>query len=77
MPQNSNSGCHKTSIFIDKVPFTLHPWIGLIDTNTNAKEEQICPSVSIQKSALKLVLWHPEWKKGRSFSVFAQMSESC
>ena len=52
----------KTSIFIDKVTFTHHPWIGLIDTNTNTKEEPICPSVSI-KSALKLVLWLPEWKK--------------
>ena len=40
-PQNSNSGGHKTSIFIDNIPFTLHPCIRLIDTNTNAKEEQI------------------------------------
>ena len=73
MPQNSNSGCHKTSIFIDNVPFTLHPWIGLIYNNTNAEEEQICPNVSIQKRALKLVLWHPEWKKGRKYSLFAHM----
>ena len=61
--QNSNSGGHKTRIFIDKVPFTLLPWIRLIDTNTNAKEQQICPSVSIQKTAFNLVLWPPEWKK--------------
>ena len=38
--QNSNSGSNKTSIFIDKVPFTLHTWIGLTDTNTDAKEEE-------------------------------------
>ena len=75
LPQNSNSGCHKTSIFIYKVPFTLHPCIWLIYNNTNAKEQQIWPSGSIQKRALKLVLWHPEWKKGRYFSVFAQ--EEC
>ena len=49
------------------MPVTLHPWIRLIDTNTNAKEQQICPSVSIQKRALMLVLWPQEWKKGRSF----------
>ena len=36
---NSNSGGDKTSIFIDKVPFTRHPWIELIYNNTNAKEE--------------------------------------
>ena len=41
--QNCNSGCNKTSTFIDKVPCTLHPSIGLlIYTSTNAKEEQIC-----------------------------------
>ena len=28
--ENSNSRGHKTSILIDKVPFTLHPWIRLI-----------------------------------------------
>ena len=48
-PQNSNSGGHTTSIFIDNVHFTLHPWIILIDTNTNAKEQEIYLSVSIQK----------------------------
>ena len=61
--QISNSGGQKNSNFIDNVPFTLHPWIMLIDTNTNAKEQQLCPSVSIQKIALKLVLCPPEWKK--------------
>ena len=56
---------------MDKVTFTIHPWIILIDTNTNAKERQICPSLSIHKKALKLVLWPLEWKKkDRSFSVF-------
>ena len=39
-PQNSNSGGHKTSIFIDRVPFTLHPWIRIIYTNTNSKEQK-------------------------------------
>ena len=60
---------------MDNVLFTLHPWIGLIYTKTNAKEEQICPSVSIQERALnlKLVLWHPKWKKGRKYSLFAHM----
>ena len=45
-PQNSNSGGQKTSIFIDNVPFTLHPLTRLIDTNTNAKIQQMCPSIS-------------------------------
>ena len=39
--QNSNCVGDKTSIFIDKVYFTLHPRIRLIDTNTNAKEQHI------------------------------------
>ena len=40
-----HSGCHKASIFNDKVPFTLHPWIGLIYTNTYAKKKKkICLS---------------------------------
>ena len=43
--------------FIDKVPFTVNLWIRQIDTNTNANKQQICPSVSIPKQALKLVLW--------------------
>ena len=42
MEQNSNFGSN--SIFIDKLPSTLHPWIRLRDTNTNAKEPQIYPS---------------------------------
>ena len=42
--------------------FTLLPWIILTDSNTNAKQQQICPNVSIQKKALKLVLCPPEWK---------------
>ena len=37
----------KTSIFTEKVPFTLHPWIGPKDTNTNATEEQIGPSTAL------------------------------
>ena len=45
------------------IPFTLHTWIGTIDTEATAKEEQICPSVSIQKIAFKFVLWYPKWKK--------------
>ena len=57
-PQNSNS-----SIFIGNIPFTLHPWIRLIDTKTNAKEQQICSSENIQKRAWKLLLCRPEWKK--------------
>ena len=32
-------------------------------TEATAKEEKICPSVSIQKRALKFVLWRPKWKK--------------
>ena len=72
-PQNSNSGGHN-SIFIDKVSFTLHPSIRLIYANTNAKEQKICPSVSIQKSALKLVLCPPEWKK---VEVFLQFLPRC
>ena len=36
--QNSNSGSHKTMIFIDKVPFTLHPLVGLMHNNTTSKE---------------------------------------
>ena len=47
--QNSNSGGHKTSYLIDSIPFTLHPWILTIYTNTNAKRRQKIPSVSIQK----------------------------
>ena len=49
---------------------TTYPWIRLIDTKTNAKEKQICRSVSIQKRALRLVLCPPEWKKGRFFLLF-------
>ena len=72
-PQNSNSGGHKTSIFIDNIPFTLNPWIRLIDTNTNKKKTTNMSqcSVSIQKRYLKLVLCPPEWKKASSFSDFA------
>ena len=68
--QNCNSGGHKTRIFIDKVPFSFLPWIRLIDTNKNAKEQQISPSVSIQKRALKLVLCPPEQENRRSFFFF-------
>ena len=67
----NNSGGHTTSIFLDNVPFTLHSWIRLINTNTNAKEQQICPSLNIQKRALKLKLCPPEWKNCCSFSFFA------
>ena len=70
-PKNCNSGGHKTSNFIDNIPFTLNPWIRVTDTNTNAKEQQICPSVSIPKRALKLVLCPPEQKKGRIFFFFS------
>ena len=55
------------SSFIDKVPFTLPPWIRLIDTNTNVKEQQIFLSESIQKKPLKLILLPPEWKRRSSF----------
>ena len=41
--QNSNSEGQKTSIFIVKVPFTLHLWIRLIYTNTYAKEQKKIP----------------------------------
>ena len=68
--QHYNSGGYKTSIFIDNVPFTFHPWIILINISTNAKEQQICPSVSIQKRALNLVLCPPEWKKRVFFLLF-------
>ena len=39
------------------------------------KEQQICPNVSIQKRALKLVLCPPEWKKVEVFSNFAQVQD--
>ena len=39
--QNAYSGSNNTSIFIDKVPFSLHAWTRLTDNNTNAKEEQV------------------------------------
>ena len=71
------SSLRKTeSIFIDKVPFTLLPWVRLKYTNTNAKEQQICPSVSMQKRAFKLVLCPPEWKKVEFFSVFALLENT-
>ena len=38
--QNSNPGGHKTSTFIDKVHYTLHPLIRLINTNTKAKDKK-------------------------------------
>ena len=55
----------KTGIFIYKVPYTLHPWI-----RHKSKRQKICSSVSIQKRALKIVLFPSEWKKGRSFFLF-------
>ena len=58
--QTSISGSDKSSIFIDKVPFSLHPWIGLIDNNTTKKEQQLFLSVSIKKRPLKLVSSLPE-----------------
>ena len=63
----SNSRGHKTSIFFKNKPFILHPWIRLIDTNTNTKEQQICPIVSIQKRALKL-FW--VLRNGKNVVVF-------
>ena len=53
MPQNSNSRGTKSTIYIDKVPLTLLPWVGLIDTNTNEKEPQICPGPCIPKRDFK------------------------
>ena len=42
-------------------------------TNTNAKEEQICPSVIIQKRALKLIHGIGNKKKGRKFTVLTML----
>ena len=42
--QNSNSRNHKTEIFIDNVPFTLHPLVGLLPNSTTSKELTIWPS---------------------------------
>ena len=53
----------KLVFFVDKVSFTLHPWIRLIDTNTNAKEQKLNFSVSFQNRALNSVVLLPEWKK--------------
>ena len=58
--QNSNSRNHKTEIFIDNVPFTLHPLVGLLPNSTTSKELTIWPSYCLQKRALKLVSWLPE-----------------
>ena len=43
-----------------------------MDTNTNAKEQQIFASVSIQKRGVELVVCPLEWKKGSSFSVLSK-----
>ena len=44
-------------IFIDKVPLTLNPLTGLIDTNNpNAQEEKRVSSVSIQQRAFNNML---------------------
>ena len=58
--QNSNSRDHKTEIFIDNVPFTLHPLVGLLPNSTTSKELTIWPRKCLQKRALKLVSWLPE-----------------
>ena len=58
--QNSNSRNHKTEIFIDNVPFTLNPLVGLLPNSTTSKELTIWPRKCLQKRALKLVSWLPE-----------------
>ena len=54
--QNSTSGSNETNIFIDKVLFTLHPIIGLIDTNTNSKEEKYISQWKHPKKGIKVSL---------------------
>ena len=36
--QNSNSRNHITEIFIDNLPFTLHPFVGLLLNSTTSEE---------------------------------------
>ena len=50
--QNTKSGSHKTKIFIDKVPFTIHPLVGLTHhfKRTNALAQLLPPIMSIEVS---------------------------
>ena len=60
--QNSSSGRDKTKMFIDKVPFTLHPCVGLMHNSITAKEQKkIAQSMPLKKTS-KLVLSLPEQK---------------
>ena len=47
--QNSKSGSHKTKIFIEKVPFTFHPLVGLMHNSTTLKELTDWPSYASNK----------------------------
>ena len=69
-PQNSNSGCHKTTISINKVPFNLLPWVRLINANTNAKEPQMSWSKPPKKSFSVSFVASGMKKKVEFFSVF-------
>ena len=68
--QNSNSGHKKSSIFIDKVPFSHHPWTRLTDNNKNAKEEQIWPSASIQNKCIEVSFAASGMEKKKEASLF-------
>ena len=46
--RNSKSGSHKTKIFIDEVPFTFHPLVGLMHNTTTSKEPTDWPSYCLQ-----------------------------
>ena len=52
------------SVVIEKIGKILCLQVFLLFQLVNFNIPLVCPSVSIPKRALKLVLWHPEWKKG-------------
>ena len=61
--QNSNSGSPKTKIFIDKVPFTLHPLVGLMHNITTAKEPQKMARLMPSKRSVKVSFVTPGIEK--------------
>ena len=47
--QNYKSESNKTKIFIDKVPITFHPLVGLMHNRTTSKEPTDWPSYRFNK----------------------------
>ena len=75
---NFNSGSDKFKIFIAKVPFTLHPLVGILHNSITAKREKILALLKPPKKASKIVLSLPKWnkwEKGRWFLVFAHQEQ--